>query len=206
VNQLPPVILLNLLGQVDRIVPGNVLGHGPVEDHSHHEGEETDDDEGVDEGEPVDLRVEYMEVHVPSQSPWYGALDKGHRVCIVELVITRFGQVVLLDPKAIRCRFSSYDGVDRSRVDHHSDHPEMVRISSMIVNDDIVMIVQSRSFGIQLVVTKVEPLGIQENLPSLTILLHLTAWQPIDDEIQPVILFYPTVDEYGVLLRYPTPT
>jgi len=42
---------------------------GTKENHCDHAGEKNDDDGRIDEAEPVDSRVEDMEIFIPSSSP-----------------------------------------------------------------------------------------------------------------------------------------
>lgn len=82
----------------------DVVRDVPVEDRADHDAEEGDNDDRVDEGEPVDLTeggvssrpapreggssaaahlgVEDVQVLVPPDSPWYRGLDKADRVCV----------------------------------------------------------------------------------------------------------------------------
>ncbi|WOO77647.1 uncharacterized protein LOC62_01G001215 [Vanrija pseudolonga] len=76
VDELPSIVLLNVLGKVDSVVAVDILGHCAVEDHGDHEGEEADNDERVDEREPVDLGVKDVKVAVPAEPPRNIALDK----------------------------------------------------------------------------------------------------------------------------------
>ena len=44
----------------------DITRDGPEENHRDHDAQEDDDDDRVDEAEPVDARVEDVEVVVPS--------------------------------------------------------------------------------------------------------------------------------------------
>ena len=80
VHELPPPVLLDVLAEVDGIVPRDVPRDGPEEDGSDHHTEEDDNHEGVDEREPVDPRVKHVEVVVPSESPRDVRFLKGSEV------------------------------------------------------------------------------------------------------------------------------
>lgn len=44
----------------------DIFAHGPNEHHAHHRTQEDDDNNRVDQAEPMNLRVKYMEVVIPS--------------------------------------------------------------------------------------------------------------------------------------------
>ena len=56
------------------VVLGNVLVQSAHEDHGHHEGQEDHDQDGVDDGEPVDAvrhGVVHRQVHIPARGPFH---------------------------------------------------------------------------------------------------------------------------------------
>jgi len=65
VHQLPAVFFLGLFLR-GVVVARDVQVKGAKENHGNHEGEEDDNDKGVDEAEPVDLGIINIQVAVPA--------------------------------------------------------------------------------------------------------------------------------------------
>ena len=85
VHQLPASLLYAVLTLlVSHVVLGDVLPQGPDDDHGDDAGEEEDHHDGVDDGEPVNLRVRHLQVDVPARGPLDVRLVPLHRVGEVE--------------------------------------------------------------------------------------------------------------------------
>lgn len=70
VDELPASLLGLLLGcELDLVVAAEVAVQGAHEDHGDDAAEEQHNDDGVDNREPVDLRVGHLKVEVPTRRP-----------------------------------------------------------------------------------------------------------------------------------------
>mmetsp|Transcript_17586 Transcript_17586/g.51086 ORF Transcript_17586/g.51086 Transcript_17586/m.51086 type:complete len:325 (+) Transcript_17586:762-1736(+) len=69
VDQLPPRLLLRLLGHVQLVVALQVLVQRAHHDHGYHAAQEEHNHQRVDDGEPVDLLVAHEQVSVPAAGP-----------------------------------------------------------------------------------------------------------------------------------------
>lgn len=54
-NQFPAKVFLNIFTTIHLIVPCNILMQGSEQNHSHHSREEEDNDEGVQNTEPLNV-------------------------------------------------------------------------------------------------------------------------------------------------------
>mmetsp|Transcript_116135 Transcript_116135/g.329135 ORF Transcript_116135/g.329135 Transcript_116135/m.329135 type:complete len:517 (-) Transcript_116135:424-1974(-) len=87
VHELPARLLGRLLRGGELVVPRDVAVQRAQEDHGHHAGEEEHDQEGVQDGEPVDLPARHLEVVVPAGGPAVRALGPLHVVRVGDLVV-----------------------------------------------------------------------------------------------------------------------
>mmetsp|Transcript_18138 Transcript_18138/g.54787 ORF Transcript_18138/g.54787 Transcript_18138/m.54787 type:complete len:219 (+) Transcript_18138:1029-1685(+) len=86
-HELPASLLPHLLGGGHLVVRSDVPMQRSQQDHGHHAREEEQDEEGVEDGEPVDLPARHLQVHVPPRSPAYGAFRPPHVVGEEDLVM-----------------------------------------------------------------------------------------------------------------------
>ena len=73
IDELPAcLLLLRLLVLVDLVVDHQIAMQSAHHDHGDHARQEQNDHDGVHDGEPVDLRIRHLEVHVPARRPLDG--------------------------------------------------------------------------------------------------------------------------------------
>ena len=69
-DQLPSSLLDTVLALlVGHVVLGDVLPQCPDDDHGDDPGQEEDHHDGVDDGEPMNLRVRHLQIDVPARGP-----------------------------------------------------------------------------------------------------------------------------------------
>lgn len=150
----------------------------------------------------MDPGIKYVKVSVPSKAPRDITFEERYRVGVEELIAGFFGEIEWLIVETVGLSGPSNHRVDSARVNKNANYPKMVLITHVILDVDVVMVVQSWLVGVELIVTQVETLRVQERLSSLAIPPHLTAWQSVDKQVQPVILSDPLIDKCRILLWY----
>ena len=70
-DQLPAELFLSIFSAVNLVISGDVFVEGSQEDHGDHAGQEEDDHEAVEDGEPLDVGVGHaVQDVVPSTGPF----------------------------------------------------------------------------------------------------------------------------------------
>ncbi|KAI6769236.1 hypothetical protein HG531_010340 [Fusarium graminearum] len=168
-------------GQGNVQLPGFTLP-GLDKDHNN--------DGCVDEPEPVDLGIEYVQVFVPTSSP--GSLGLAPEDTVAEtdmllLAIQNDGRVVTA--------ISFAAVLLGTRLHNHTNHTALVGILvDLVILDDNFVVVVEEDVVVLVVLAKQEPRVVKGSSSQL-IKNFLASWQSIHQPFQTVALFDATLDK-----------
>lgn len=145
----------------------------------HYKRQEYHDDGEVDQGEPLDLRVVYVQILVPSGQPCRLTLDEIDTVTKGHLGVFTLVQFHLHTVFQITFKFFTFS-LDRVRVDSGTNNSVLVRTTFMVLDKDLVVIgqVQRRIFND----SEREPSSVELGV-GLQVGRVTCNGQPIDDPI-----------------------
>ena len=187
-NEFPAEFFLSVLSTVNLVVASNVLVEGAQEDHGHHTREEEDDDQGVENGEPLDVGMGHtLKDVVPTGTPFdAGVLFKADPVGVSDgeaAFVVRFGRdghglFVGEGGGAVAASVGAMVDGARSQLDGDDPAPNIVFreefapiliFSRMVGNDDVHVVEDVK--GVLFIVLSGDDAGVLR----VALLVHVTA-------------------------------